>query len=75
MSRLIFCQFLYDPEEMTTCHSDNFLQLGPNKLPENIQVQHVAGWDDLSMSELLRGDIPHVFCSLPDVCAFHTSFY
>lgn len=31
--------------------------------------------DDLFMSKVLQGDIPHVFCCFPDVYAFHTEFY
>lgn len=36
---------------------------------------HMANWNNLSMSDLLRGNIPHVFCLFPDVCTFHTKFY
>lgn len=56
----------------------NFPQLRTNKSKINyrkIHLQHVAGWNDLSTSDLLWGDISHVFCPLPDVCTFHTRFY
>lgn len=36
---------------------------------------HMTNRNNLSMRDLLRGHIAHVFCSIPDVCTFHTKFY
>lgn len=55
-----------------SCHWRDGMAQRRRKLSELQKIR--GGWDDLSMHVLLQGDISHVFCSIPDVCAFHTSF-
>lgn len=63
------------PEEMTTFHviwlSAIWHRGFQDKLPENIQSSTwPAGMIFPWATSCSGGDIPHVFCSLPDVCRF-----